>query len=237
MSKFPSPGRACGWALIALACTPAFAGRPFTTEDASVLEDKACQLEAWIDRAEDASAGWMVPACNFGWGIEWQLGAARTREAGTSRFGESYFQGKGLLREMRDDSPWGIGLVVGAIRRPLQAVHRGWDNPYALVPASVAVNDAVTLHANVGGLRDRGAGRNLTLWGVAAEGAVHPRLTLLAEAYGENSERPFVRAGARYSAIPGRLDLDLSAVARPGGTRDERFLSIGFALVTDPFLP
>ena len=227
--------RATAWLLLALA-GPAWAGRPLTTEDAATLEDKACQVEAWIDRARDTTTGWLVPSCNFGAGIEWQAGFARERAQGESRFSESYAQAKKVLRESRDDSPWAMGLVLGVSRRPLDEIHDGWDNPYVLVPFSFTLGD-VTVHAQPGWARDRETGSNQTVWGIAAEVAVWRQITVVAEAFGVDSERPFLRAGARWTAIADRLEFDLTYVTRPGGARDERYLSAGLTFYTGAFLP
>jgi len=205
---------------------PALGGRPLSTEDASTLPDKACQVETWVDRSRDATQAWLVPACNFGAGIEWQLGGARTWEEGRSAFSEAYFQGKKVLRPVGES--WGFGIVAGVARRPLAESHDGWSNPFVIVPVTVAAGGDALVHFNVGAFHDRAERRTVTLWGVAGEMPVASRLHLVAEAFGENSERPFVRAGVRFSAIAEHLDLDLTAVAKPGGTRAERFLSFGF---------
>jgi hypothetical protein len=217
-----------GLALVAvLASLPALAGRPLSTEDASTLGDKACQVEAWVDRYRDATQAWMVPACNFGGGIEWQLGAARAREQGHSAFSEAYFQAKTVLRSL-EQSPWSMGLVAGVARKPLAESHRGWSNPYLAVPVSVKLGGDAFLHANLGASHDRSARRTVTLWGVAVEAPVARRTHVVAEAFGENAGTPFLRAGLRFSAIADRLDLDLTAVAKPGGGREERYVSVGF---------
>ncbi|HET7728720.1 MAG TPA: hypothetical protein VFK48_01690 [Usitatibacter sp.] len=224
------------WWVAALASLPAVAGRPLTTEDASVLDDKRCQVESWIDRSRDASQAWLVPACNFGGGVEWQAGFARARAEGSSRFAETYVQAKALVRAVGDDSPWGIGVVAGTLRRPLQERYRGWGNPFVSVPISVAVGDGL-VHANAGWSRDREMGRDITVWGLAAELPKGDVLTLLAEVFGQDSERPFLRAGARWSVVKDVFDVDLSVVTRPGGTRDERFVSLGVFWQSGRFLP
>ena len=215
--------RGAAWALIALA-GPVFAGRPLTTEDAAVLDDNACQLEAWIDRSRDATTGWLVPACNFGGGIEWQVGGARKDGAG--KFSEAYAQAKGLLRESRDDSPWSVGVVLGVVR----------ENPYALLPLTFTSGD-FTWHVQPGWARDRERRRNTTPWGVAGEYAVTPCLSIVAEAFGENSERPYFRAGARWSVVRDRLDLDFTLVTRPGGTREDRLASLGLTWSIGKLIP
>jgi len=230
-----APGRII-LAVFVAAAMPAFAGRPLTTEDASIQEDKACQVETWLDHSRDATVGWLAPACNFGANIEWQAGFARTREEGRSRFSEAYMQAKTLWRPA-EDAPWAIGLVAGVARKQREA-HRGWENPYATVPVSVtSESSATTFHLSAGWTYDRDARRNATVWGVAAETAVSERVTLLAEAFGENGANPFIRAGGRISIIKDRLDADLTLVARPGGTRAERFVSLGLFWQTGRFLP
>lgn len=220
--------RAIACALLGVAACGANAGRPLTTEDASILEAKACQLEAWVDRSRDASAAWAVPACNFGAGIEWQLGAARTFGEGTHRFSAAYAQAKAAFVPV-DDHPWGVGLVLGVQRFPLREAKRGWSDPFAIVPVSFRPGESgALLHLNAGWMRDRAERRNVTLWGVAAEAPVGGTpFTALAEAFGENARNPFFRIGGRWTAIEGRLVFDLSAVTRQGGTRAERYLSLG----------
>ena len=226
------PCRTAGLALCAaLAAIPALAGRPLSTEDASALADKACQVESWADRYRDATQGWLVPACNFGAGIEWQLGAARTCAEGRSAFSEAYFQAKTVLGSL-EDSPWGYGLVAGVGRKPLAESHRGWSNPYLIVPVSVKAGAEALVHLNLGASHDREARRTVTLWGIAAEAPVHARIHFVAEAFGENAQKPFVRAGLRYSAIANHLDLDLTVVVKPGGTSEERYVSLGFTWVS-----
>jgi len=227
-----------GWLLAALLAAPvAWAGRPLSVEDASVVERHGCQVEAWIDRAHDVTKGWLVPACNFGFDTEWQAGFARTRADGESRYSEAYVQAKTLLRAATDAEPWGVGLVLGMVKRPLNESRRDWDHPYVLGIFTQGLCGApVLFHANLGWTRDAEARRDLTLWGVAVEGQVSDRVALLAEAFGENASSPFLRAGARWTVTRG-LDLDLSWVVRPGGTREERFVSLGVTWQTGALSP
>ena len=206
--------------------TQAHAGRPLSTEDASTLEDGRCQVEAWVDRSSVSTSPWFVPACNVGAGIEWQVGFARTHEDGRPSFMEGYAQAKRVFKPIAEGSPWGMGLVVGFNRHVFHRQLHGWDQPYALIPVSIAMGDAL-LHLNAGWARDREFRRDATLWGIAYEKPATERLTLVAEAYGENAAKPFLRAGGRMSVIKDVLDIDLTGVARPGGNRSERFVSLG----------
>ncbi len=203
------------------------AGRPLATEDASILEPGACQLELWVDRSREARDAWAAPACNFGGGIEWQVAGARTFEQGRGALSAALVQAKTVFRSV-DDSPWGIGFIAGATRFPRRETETGWGDPYVLVPASMKIGEGDNLvHANIGWLRDRSGQRNLTLWGVAFEAPMGESLTLLGETYGENSRNPFLRIGGRINAVKDQLDFDLTYVVRQGGTRAERFISLG----------
>ena len=227
--------------LLAIGCAfagslPATAGRPLTTEDASVLEHGRCQVESWVDRGDEITDAWLAPACNVGLGIEWQLGLGRTRFAGRWSTSQTYAQAKGLFKEIDEGSPWGVGWVLGVAREPLRETRRGWHDPYVLVPASLAVGEAL-VHANVGVLRNRAEQRDIVIWGAAFELPAGERLTWVGEAFGESSERPFLRAGARFNIVKDVFDIDLTVVARPGGTREERYISLGVFWQSGRFLP
>ena len=217
----------------------ALAGRPLNTEDASTLEDSACQIESWVNRSRgDASDFSFVPAC-AAFGVEWQAGGVRTREAGRSATTALFVQGKHAFRSI-DDGDWGVGLVAGLTRFPRREAENGWGDPYLIVPVSLGLGEdkdtRALLHLNVGATRVRGEGRNLTLWGVALEKPVTASLTLLGEAFGENASKPFLRAGGRYTLFD-KFDVDLTWVTRSGGTREDDFWSLGFHWETGPLLP
>ena len=228
-------------ALLAALLLPglALAGRPLSTEDASTLDDKACQLEAWVDRTRGNVTDFnFVPACSY-FDTEFQLGAIRTREAGASFTGATYFQAKHAFRSV-DDGAWGIGLVAGLARALKREERNDWGDPYFIVPVSFGLGEdretRALLHLNIGTTRNRAEARNLTIWGIAVEKPVTGRLTLLAEGFGENTRDPFIRAGGRYTAFE-KFDVDLTYVTRAGGEKEDRYWSLGFHWETGPFLP
>lgn len=222
-----------------LACTlPAHAGRPLSTEDATTLDDGACQLESWANRTRANTTEMVaVPACAF-LGVEAQLGTGWTREGGESKLAAQFFQLKHAFRNV-DDGAWGIGLVAGLARNRLRETRSDWGDPYFIVPFSFGLGEdkdtRALVHLNLGTTRNREEARNLTLWGVALEKPVMDRLTLLGEAYGENTRKPFYRAGGRYTVIPDHLDIDLTWVGRSGGAKEDRLWSLGFHLEGDVF--
>jgi hypothetical protein len=208
----------------------ALAGRPLSTEDASTLDEKACQVESWVDRTRsDATALVLAPACSV-FGVEWEAGGTWVREGGRSATATTWVQGKVAFRSV-DEGAWGVGVVAGVARFPQREEKNGWGDPYVIVPVSIGLGaDKETralLHLNIGTTRIRDEARNRTLWGVALEKPVTESLVLLAEAFGENSRNPFFRAGGRYALFEG-FDVDLTAVTRSGGTREDRLWSLGF---------
>jgi hypothetical protein len=105
-----------------------------------------------------------------------------------------------------------------------------------IVPFSFVVGEGF-VHVDAGWARDREARRDVATWGIAGEMPAGERLTLVAEAFGEDRRRPFVRLGGRWSVIKDVLDVDLTVVTRPGGTRDERLVSLGVFWQSGRFLP
>lgn len=216
-------------AAIALLPVLAHAGRPLSTEDATTREDGTCQVEAWADRTRaNTTALFAVPACALA-GVEFQAGLVRERADGRTRTASEFVQAKHAFRSI-DEGDWGAGVVLGVARFPQRETKAGWGDAFATAIVSVGLaQDRETrplLHLNLGTARIGDEGRSLTTWGVAIEKPVAGRLTVVAEAFGENRDRAFLRAGGRYSLLEG-LNADLTYVTRAGGPREERFWSIG----------
>lgn len=225
--------------LVLCLALPATAGRPLSTEDATTLDDGACQLESWIDRPRaGATQRVAVPACAW-LGIEAQFGTTWARDEGRTRLSAQFVQAKHAFRNV-DDGAWGIALVAGVTRDRLRETRSDRDNPYIVVPFSMGVGEdkdtRALVHLNLGTTRDRAQSRNATTWGIAFEKPVTGRLTILGEFYGENARDPFHRFGGRYTLIADHLDVDLTYVGRSGGTREDRLWSLGFHLETASFL-
>ncbi|HEX3059262.1 MAG TPA: hypothetical protein VHP62_07850 [Usitatibacter sp.] len=228
--------RATAVVAVSLASLAAHAGRPLTTEDAVTLEDKACQVESWVDHNSSMTTAWAVPACNFGWGVEWQAGFARTHDdvMGTT-FSQSYFQAKKVISQPTEGG-WGYGVVAGLTRFPHRPSHRGWQDPYVIMPVTWTPDAPTSIHLNIGWSRDADQKIDTTLWGVAGERQLNDRVALVGEIFGDDRTRPFMRIGGRFTAFKG-LDFDLTYVARAGGTSADRYISVGLTWATAPFLP
>ena len=208
------------------------AARPMITDDARIVDAKACQLESWVKKNPDSTEYWALPACNFTGNLELTFGGARTREDGTIRTTDVVMQGKTLFKAMDTDG-WGIGLAAGTVRHP-QADTRDW---YAYVPTSFSFrDDAVVVHTNVGWLREGEPRHNRLTWGLGTEAQLTERTWLIAETFGQNQGKPFHQLGLRHWLVPDRIQLDATYGNRNGGG-GERWFSIGLRLLSVPFLP
>ena len=72
----------------------AHAARPLITDDARLVDAKACQVESWVRTNKDSKEYWALPACNFTGNLELTFGGARTSEATGTRTTDIMLQGK-----------------------------------------------------------------------------------------------------------------------------------------------
>lgn len=190
----------------------------FVTDDAAVVDRRACQLEAWHGEV----ASWILPACQFIPNLELTAGIGFL-EHGDGRDTEYVVQGKYLLRELTPGG-FGTGLVAGVGLDPLAQVMGGLRGVFAYVPVSVSLGaDRVVLHANLGWHWERDehehdgvvhaeahhvltwAARGDLLLRVAGE-----RFTVIGEVFGEDRLLPEYQVGLRTELVPDRLLVDVS---------------------------
>jgi len=206
------------------------------TDDARIVDAKSCQLESWVKSRKDSTEFWAQPACNFTGNLELTLGAARTREDGSSRTTDVVIQGKTLFKELQPNG-WGWGLAVGNARHPNDE-GQGRGDLYAYVPVTFSLrDDRLFFHTNVGWLRTAQTHRNLMTWGLATEAQLSQSTWLIAETFGQNQGKPFYQMGLRYWLVPGHVQIDATYGNRAGSSTQERWFSIGLRLLSSPFLP
>lgn len=214
-----------------LVAAAAHAGRPMTADDATVLEPRTCQLEAWWQRLHDHREGWLAPACSIAPGWEAGVSLVRTREPGgaaSQRLGGAY--AKAVLRPLQTNG-WGLGVVVAHL--PLSAGSMAGDTSLN-IPLSISLrDDAVLVHANAGWTRHHAIHQGGATWALGAEMAVGPRAALTLESFGARRGHSYVQAGARYSVIPNRLDIDAAYGERLTARGKEAYLSLGLTLVAN----
>lgn len=235
----------CAGAALSMALTPltARAGRPMTTDDATVLAPQTCQLEAWWQHLSDHREAWLAPSCSIGPG--WEAGASlvRAREpavadlaaipAGGSAPGNNTRLGavyaKTVLRPLEPNG-WGLGMVVAHLP---QASGSMAGDTSVNIPLSVSLaDDAVLVHVNAGWTRQYALHRGGATWALGTEVAVGPRAAVTLEAYGSARDHSYVQAGVRYSVLPNRLDVDASYGERLTARGKQGFFAVGLTLLT-----
>lgn len=221
--------------IVALPCllglllgAPAWAARPFVTDDARLATAGSCQLESWLRIYPDSRETWALPACNPFGNLELTLGGGMASgvEGQTTDY---VFQLKTLFKPLTSNG-WGLGLAVGTVRHPeISPGPNLLGNSFAYLPLSMAFHDdRLILHANLGWLRDHASSQDKMTWGLGAElqtGA--PRLALIAESFGDDKARPYWQTGVRFAVVPNLFQIDATLGQQMGGDNASRWLSLG----------
>jgi hypothetical protein len=224
--------------LATLLATEAEGARPMITDDARIVDSKACQVESWVKRNRDSTEFWALPACNPTGNVELTFGGARTRENGEDAFTDHVVQAKTIFHALEPNG-WGIGLAAGTIRHPRRDVANGWPGDmYFYIPASFSyADDFWVLHLNAGVTRRRDQDRNLATWGVGNEVKLRDDLFLIPEVFRSDFGHPFYQVGLRYWIVKDRLQTDMTFGNRATSDTAERWFSIGLRILSPPFLP
>lgn len=222
----------------ALFSLPALAARPMVTDDARIVDAKACQVESWgrINR-QGASQFWAVPACAPVEGLELTLGGAAERHEERPRLSDTLTQAKWVLRPLQPNE-WGLSLTLGrSVDRALPG-ERDADSHFVNVPLSFSrQGDALLMHLNLGLRHDRLERKDHTTWGASTELLLRPGLQLIAESYGESGSRPLLHGGLRYWLVPDRVQVDTTYGTQARWGASQRWISLGLRLLWPPFLP
>lgn len=224
-------------ALLALPLS-AMAARPMQTDDARIVDTKACQLETWVRHNRNGHEFWALPACNPTGNLEITLGGARLTRDGTTTH-DGLIQGKTLFKPMETDG-WGWGLAVGNQRKgsDRQGSPLAGD-VYAYLPASFSFQeDRLLIHANLGWQREKASGQQHGTWGLGTEVQMTPDSWLIAETFAQNEGKPYIQLGLRHWIVPNQIQLDATWGDRiNSGGNNERWVSLGLRLLSLPFLP
>ncbi len=220
--------------LCALLALPAWAARPFVTDDARLTTAGSCQLESWTRIYADSQEWWALPACNPGGNLEITLGGGTASNDNAATTHDYVLQFKTLLKPLGTNG-WGIGLGLGTVRHP--EIHPGPNqlgNTYAYIPASVSLDDDnIVMHGNLGWLHDRASGRDNLTWGLGGEFRVAARVIAIAEVFGDHRSNPFVQVGLRYSVMPDLFQIDTTLGQQVNGENDSQWLSFGVRLTPE----
>ena len=220
-------------AALALIASPAYAARPFVTDDARVVDPQGCQVETFYKRQREfrEQEFWILPACNPWGSVELTLGASwvDSTQPGDSR--NLILQGKTVLVPLETNGT-GFAVTLGVAQvSPFQSP-RVW-NPYVNGAGSFSFfNDRIVLHANLGALRDNQLHITRGTWGIGAEILlVAPRLYGILESYGQRLEKPTLHGGVRIWIVPNRVQLDATVGTQHAAPFDRRFSTIGLRLL------
>ena len=219
-------------AILAFSGPPAYAARPFVTDDARVVDEGGCQIETFVKRQRKLHERefWFLPACNPSGRVELTLGRSWVDGSapGDSRF--NVLQAKTPLKALQTNGS-GYALTLGAFRvSPFQTSHT--LNPYLNAIGSFSfADDRVVMHANVGAIADRQAGMTRGTWGLGAEIAFTPRLIGIIETYGQRADKPTGHVGLRFWVVPNRLQLDATIGRQNSGPPERAFSSLGLRVL------
>lgn len=208
------------------------------TDDARTVDAGTCQLETWVKFNRDNSEYWALPACNFTGNLELTVGGARGKDSSSIRTSDVVLQGKMVFKPLETNG-WGWGLGFGSVRHPaINTQNNLTGDIYAYTPLSFSFyDDSFVLHANLGWLHENETRRDRMTWGLGSETQLDQRTWLIAEAFGQNQNKPFYQAGLRYWMVPGRMQIDTTYGNRFGNDMQERWLTIGMRLLSTQLLP
>jgi len=212
------------------------AGQPLVTDDAAIVADKTCQLEAWTRPSHDQHSYWLQPACNFGANVEVSAGAARVEPDDDAASSLVYMQLK-TVPFARTESGWSFGALAGAVR-DTGAPHgsSAFQGYYAKAVASWYPRDDLEFDLNLGAANQYGTG-TFALAGAAVQLTVLDRLQLLAEVYRDEPGTAKYQAGVRWIAVPNRLEAFVSYGNRFTRSADQWIVTTGVRLQSPAFLP
>lgn len=224
-------------AFLILGNNAAWGARPLITDDARIVDPKACQIETWRRHNEGSTEYWAIPACNPFGNAEISFGGALVSSSGSKHTSDVQVQVKTLFRKL-EPNDWAIGLAVGHLDHKANGNRSVAANLYGYVPASFSfASDALVIHTNVGTLRAADESRHRLTWGIGSETRVHPALFIVAEAFRLEASGPHYQAGLRYWVVPNRIQIDATIGDRIGHSNGARWFSIGLRLLSPPILP
>ena len=221
------------------AATNVWAARPMVTDDARIVDPKACQVESWVRHDRHGSHEfWAVPSCNL---TRWRRCDAprglranrRSHAAVTRRHAVTRSRARSGCGWRHRGCPAQARVRPNATRSRPNPSHgcvavaaRSWpaptNPPGALCPLAAA------------GCRRR---RSRSYRGLASELLLRDRVQLISEVYGESGSRPLVHAGLRYWLIPDRVQIDTTVGAQTRFGSGGRWFTIGVRVLSPAFLP
>lgn len=206
------------------------AGRPFTTEDAGVLDRGACELEAYGDRLAFGAVSkqrgvWVQVNCGVGGGTQLGVGGGRAR--GDTVLVGAAVGGKTSLYSRQDDGPK-VALAYSVAGN--RATGARWKQDGALISLVATVPSGVNdhWHANIAWVQNTAERQSSTAWALAWERSLSDAFDVGVETFGSDRAAHWLGLGARWRATE-RLSFDTSYAVQRGGPRS-RQVTLGLKL-------
>jgi len=215
----------------------AHAARPMSTDDANIVDDKACQLESWVKTTHTSLEHWAIPGCNFGGEVEWSLGGNAQSEEGVGKTQFWVAQAKKRWVPVGEDTI-GISTTLGTMSTRPVLGDRPDDKDYFLnVPVTVPLGQDRFVHLNAGWVQHKTLGISRPTWGLGGELPIAPRVIAIAEAYGEADYGTRYQFGLRVWVVPQRVQIDTTYGNQVGQPEHLRWFTVGLRLLSPAFLP
>ena len=223
--------------LVALCASQAQAARPMNTDDANIVDDKACQLESWVKSTHTSLERWAIPGCNLGGEVEWSVGGNAQTDDGLGKTQFWVAQAKKRWVPVGEDTV-GISTTLGTmVTRPALG-NKPEDKDYYLnVPVTVPLGQDRLVHLNAGWVNHQTLGVNRPTWGVGGELPLTAKVIAIAETYGEAAMGTRYQLGLRMWVVPQRVQIDTTYGNRIGQPEHERWFTVGLRLLSPAFLP
>lgn len=207
------------------------AGRPFSTEDAGVLDPSACEWENVAERSRRPGEARLSAASTqigCGLGLRSQLAVNLGQLRGVERVSVLGLGGKTGLWEADGGA---LTLAWTSSWSKARSGPREWDGLMAQLVYSKELEGGWNLHANLGRSYNRPERRSVSTWGLLAERQLSEDWDLGAELFAEGSQRPGLGLGTRWRPLEGwTLDASLGRGSHHRGEARERYFTLGFKL-------
>jgi hypothetical protein len=213
-----------------------YAARPMLTDDARIVDPKACQLESWIRDSKHTTEYWALPACNVSENLEVTIGGSLEGVNGHSSFANELDQMKSIIQPITINQT-GYSIVLGNGRDPKRTMNKAIQDWYLNVPISYPYNDRLVIHSNLGVTHLTDEKTEKMNWGLSSEYNYNERVDLISEIFNQSSNSTYFQFGLRYWMIKNRAQIDTTYMNSFNHLGEDQSFSIGLRLLSLPFLP
>ena len=213
-----------------------YAARPMLTDDARIVDPKACQLESWIRDSKHITEYWALPSCNVSENLEVTIGGSLEGENGHSSFANELYQLKTIIQPIAINQT-GVSIALGNGRDPKRTMNKAIQDWYLNVPISYPYNDRLVIHTNLGVTHLTDEKTEKMNWGLSSEYNYNEHIDLISEVFNQSSNSTYFQFGLRYWLIKNRAQIDTTYMNSFNHIGEDQSFSVGLRLLSLPFLP